>query len=174
LSVFVNSNKSCVCSVARPDYTYLSSSDAVFRFICESASIMTTEIKSDYPHFIYFACFFDKNTLLMCYNLLVLALGCVKKLARHEIWVVHPCFRALVLDFFKHFNYMKCLYVVNYCSRAMVFNLFLICCWLFQKSQTTNIPINIFLQWINTNLRFYVHSLLNEKLVWGTCPVAPC
>jgi len=46
------------------------------------------------PNCVYFACFFDKNTLWMCYNLLMLALGYVKNfLLAHDIWVVHPCSR---------------------------------------------------------------------------------
>jgi len=49
------------------------------------------------PNFVYFDCFFDKNTLWMFNNLLLLALGYVKKmLARHEIWVVHPWFNLLL------------------------------------------------------------------------------
>jgi hypothetical protein len=38
------------------------------------------------PNFVYFACFFDKNTLWMCYNLWILALGYVKKIFLGPPW----------------------------------------------------------------------------------------
>jgi len=61
-------------------------------------------------NFVYFACFFDKNTLWMDANLANLALpvGKNKILARYEIWVVHPCSKGLyTLDILAHNIEMK-------------------------------------------------------------------
>ncbi len=74
--------KSILCSLDKSHSNNTSHSKAGMRKIRPAGQMWPVQAFNrarKTPNFVYLACFFDKNTLWMCYNQLTLALGYVKK-----------------------------------------------------------------------------------------------